>query len=252
MESQDLDKLFRDAFEQAEETPSACVWQGIEQELAQEKKIIPFYSKYRTQLSIAATFLVFFGIGLTFYKNSTPSGKEKIEEVLTSIEQPTESSDKKTENPVFEKELPTIESEKLITNNSEEILVTNSDVQPKSQDNSVSKNQQDDDSFEIEEKQEIIEQDQILTAVDVDIKITQPQYENIRTIEPISNDLQNSFAFTAPKEEVKTSIVTRVLNGITKNILTKGIDIQENKEIEFKNDDEGSITLNIFNSLAKK
>ncbi len=68
MESQDLDKLFRDAMEHAQETPSSRVWEGIEQELKKEKKVIPFHKKYRAQISIAAMFLLFFGIGLSLYK----------------------------------------------------------------------------------------------------------------------------------------------------------------------------------------
>lgn len=251
MESKDLDKLFQDAFEHAEETPSNRVWEGIEQELTKEKRVIPFYIKYRTQISIAATFLLFFGVGLTFYKKPISSTNQQIEEVLNAMEkqtvQPkTNANESKIERSV---ESPTntlstiVETPTLANTSIEQPIMKEISVQV---DNSVNYTQK------IPQKEEIVDIESNLTSVYADVEISQPYFEEVKNLDPITNDTQPTFAYTAPKEEIKSSIVTRVLNGITKNIITKSIDIQENKEIEFRNDDEGSISLNIFNSLARK
>jgi len=248
MESQDLDKLFRDAFEQAEETPNNRVWEGIEQELAKEKKVVPFYIKYRAQLSIAATLLLFFGIGLTFYKKTIPTGKEKIKEVLTAIENNNAPSKSEEINAQDKPEVA-------------ESIQESSNYAPK---RSVAKNMEEKlpvkeelaainhvERYATEEAKANLQTDHLLATVEADI-VVKPNYtEEVKIIEPLI-ETQNSYTFAAAKEETKSSIVTKVLNGITKNILTKSIDIQDNKEIEFRNDEEGSITLNIFNSLAKK
>lgn len=253
MESPDLDKLFRDAFEQAEETPNNRVWEGIEQELAQEKKIIPFYRKYRTALSIAATFILFFGIGLTFYKKPTPSGKEKIEEILASVKKENKPAANTVDNTPIERNRENTEIEKTINSTKEQAFGDNTVAKQQVEVVSATPDRAQDKRDMEEEKLEILATDQLLATVDIDLTITPAYTEEIKAIEPISNDLQHSFAFAAPKEDVvKSSLVTRVLNGITRNILTKSIDLHENKEIEFKNDDEGSITLSIFNSFARK
>jgi hypothetical protein len=248
MESQDLDKLFRDAFEQAEETPNNRVWEGIEQELAKEKKIIPFYIKYRAQLSIAATLLLFFGIGLTFYKKPIPTGKEKIEEVLAAIENNNEPS--KSEEINAQEKPEVVESIQESSNYSpKRSLATNINetLAVKEEPELINHVER----YATDEAKANLQTDHLLTTVEADI-VVKPNYtEEVKIIEPLI-ETQNSYTFASPKEETKSSIVTKVLNGITKNILTKSIDIQDNKEIEFRNDEEGSITLNIFNSLAKK
>jgi hypothetical protein len=251
MESKDLDKLFQDAFQDAQETPNGRVWEGIEQELAKEKKVIPFYIKYRTQLSIAATFLLFFGAGLTFYKKPIPSGNKQIEEVLNAMEKQTVQRNSKTNESEAERSvetptntLPTIVETPTLANSSQEkqikeevfVEVDNSD-----------------DNIEQEiQKEEIVKIENNLSSVEADVEISQPYFEEVKNLDPISNDEQPTFAYTVPQEENKSSLVTRLLNGITKNIISKNIDIREDKEIEFRNDDEGSITLNIINSFARK
>ena len=251
MESKDLDKLFQDAFEHAEEAPSNRVWEGIEQELAKEKKVIPFYIKYKAQLSIAATLLLFFGVGLTFYKKPIPSGNEKIEEVLSAMEkqtvQPNSNTTESEKKSIVETPTnnlgKTVEKQSLASISEEiQIKETSAEVISNSE-NYINVNSQ---------KEEIVHLENIVASVSADIEINQPFIEEVKTLEPINSDVQPSYALTTPQEETKSSIVTRVLNGITKNIITKSIDIQENKEIEFRNDEEGSISLNIFNSLARK
>jgi len=249
MESKDLDKLFQDAFEHAEETPNNRVWEGIEQELTKEKKVVPFYSKYRTQLSIAATFLLFFGVGLTFYKKPIPSGNKQIEEMLNAMEK--QNVQRNTNESEIERNVET-PTNSLSTIVKTPTLANSSEEQPIKKEVSEEENNSVNYVQEILKKEEIVGIESNLASVDADIEISQPYFEEVKNLDPITNDAQPTFAYTAPQEEIKSSIVTRVLNGITKNILTKSIDIQENKEIEFRNDEEGSISLNIFNSLARK
>lgn len=251
MESKDLDKFFQDAFEHAQETPNNRVWEGIEQELAKEKKVIPFYIKYRTQLSIAATFLLFFGVGLTFYKKPMSSSNDKLEEVLSAIEKQTAYPDPSTIESVNESvaKKPAETLSEIVETTTLAKVAKEKRVKEQSSraiDNS-------DDKIEDKiQKEEILQLKNIVASVAADVEITQPFIEEVKTLDPISSDVQTSFAYTEPKEEVKSSLVTRVLNGITKNIISKNIDIREDKEIEFRNDEEGSLTLNIINSFARK
>ena len=58
----ELDKMFKDAFDGFEMEPSADVWNGIEQELDKKKKgvVIQLIRRY----SIAASIILVLGIGL--------------------------------------------------------------------------------------------------------------------------------------------------------------------------------------------
>lgn len=250
MESKDVDKLFRDAFEHAEETPSPSVWSNIEKELAQEKKVIPFHKKYRAQLSIAAMFLLFFGVGLSFYMSPVDIQTEKIDELLSSMEKEnnesrtTSSSSNSVESNIevkIEKQSPKPSNNSMLAykndNEAKEVVVTKQKVLPTDE--------------VAQQRTEHLEKENIIATVDVEIVSPKLDYEELVSLPTIKEDVQNPVAFSTTKEEVKSSIITRVLNGITKNIITKSIDIDEKREIEFKNDEEGSITINILNSLAK-
>src|SRR5690606_2068807 len=192
MESKDLDKLFKDAFEHAEEAPSNRVWEGIEQKLAKEKKVIPFYVKYRAQLSIAATILLFFGVGLTFYKMPNPSGHEKTEEVLSAIEkqsaQPNSNTSKHEMESIVEtprKNLAkTVERQSLASISKEiQIKETSAEVIGNSE-NYINENSQ---------KEEIVHLENIVASVSADIEINQPFIEEVKTLEPINSDVQPSY-----------------------------------------------------------
>ena len=249
MESQDFDKLFREAFEQAEETPSNRVWEGIDQELKKEKKVIPFYIKYRTQLSIAAMFLLFFGVGLTFYKKPVLTGKEKIEDILTSIEAPKTPSKESENNSAFENskksavEVENTMTAQVITNNN--TITEPTKTSTEYQDEKYSHQ-------EIEERVELYAQEIAVASIEADVEIAKAHYEEVGVLSPLKDDREGSYVFTERKEETKSSLVTRVLNGISKNIISKNLDGQDNKEIEFKNDEEGSLSINIINSFARK
>ena len=256
MESQDLDKLFRDAMEHAEETPSSRVWEGIQRELTKEKKVIPFHKKYRAQISIAAIFLLFFGIGLSLYKQPTPSSNEKVDKIIASIQNEKNASDAQTStaNEYLEDKKHSSVSNKA---EGQTLSVTNStltlqdkpnlkeeEVYTKTTVNSVSQTNQ--------EEIELLTPEFELLAAEVELGDVAPSYHAVKSINPIDDDVPPSFAYTAPQEEVKTSLVTRVLNGITRNIISKNLVRDEKREIEFRNDEEGSLSINIINSLARK
>lgn len=247
MESKDLDKLFQDAFEHAEETPSSRVWEGIEQHLAQQKKVIPFYIKYKAELSIAATFLLFFIIGLSLYNKPISSSTDKIEEVLAQGEQHNNSS----QQPLT-----------LDQNNVEiDINSTKEEKIEKHEKNTRPLNKEEKIPFHtgaILNNDEKISAEKVqihsapIASVEIELASQNLDYDNVINPEPIQEDTQPVFVQAVMKEETKPSIATRILNGITKNIFSKSFDAQEKREIEFKNDEEGSITLHIINSFAKK
>ena len=253
MESQDLDKLFRDAFEHAEETPNKRVWNEIEQKLNQEKKIVPFYSKYKTQLSIAASLLLFFGIGLTFYKKPISVHNQSAEKVLMTNKKENEvinntpnydKVENSTENKQGAKVSSQFKNENLANTNISDAVQTykqETNMSSQSQIDQVDSNEH-----------QLIESDVMLTVVHVDINTTPNHTVEVKALETIVDDIQLSQAYNIHKEESKPSLVTRVLNGISKNIISKSFDGKDNKEIEFKNDDEGSITINFANTFIRK
>ena len=257
MESNDLDKLFQNAFEQAEETPSNSVWLGIEQKLAKQEKthVVPFYKKYRTAISIAATFLLFFGLGLTFYKYKSFSTTEKIEDMIADVE--NNSSKSTSKSPISDTKKETdFEIEKQHNTTSKgSMLAAKPNIQKqielKEENNSNSTLETASNGKAIE-KIEIAEPDQMLASVEVEFQNPVNIEESVKYLDPIQDEAQASFAYSAQKQEVKSSLVTRVLNGITKNIITKTVDIEDKREIEFRNDDEGSLSINILNSFARK
>lgn len=247
MESKDLDKLFRDAFEQAEETPSSCVWEGIQQELEKKKKVVPFYVKYRSQLSIAATFLLFFGVGLALYNKPIITPEQKIEEVLAQLEQNKENSStaekiKEIEPPIYATKKEHIASSSI----KDEGNNPNVQVIPSVENNSHEKIRSNETTQQV-----TLDSRESLELVEVELVSADINHQETVNIKPLKENQKPVFAYAVEKQEARPSVVTRVLNGITKNILNKRIDIQENKEIEFSNDEEGSIRLNIINSFAK-
>lgn len=248
MESKDLDKLFQDVFEHAEETPSSRVWEGIEQHLAQQKKVIPFYIKYKAELSIAATFLLFFSIGLTLYNQPISSGREKIEEVLAQVELHNNSSQQPLtlDQSNVEIDINSTKEEKIEKHEKNTPPVNKEEKIP-FQTGAILNN---DEKISVEKVQ--IHTAHPIASVEIELASQNLDYDNVINPEPIQEDIQPVFVQAVMKEETKPSIVTRVLNGITKNIFSKSLEAQDNREIEFKNDEEGNITLHIINSFAKK
>src|SRR5690606_38026397 len=222
MESQDLDKLFRDAMEHAQETPSSRVWEGIQQELKKEKKVIPFHKKYRAQISIAAMFLLFFGIGLSLYKKPIPSRTEKVNKIIASIEQEkSNSDDQSSSNEYIEDKIGSSVSSKaadqtLSVNNITLTLLDKTSV--KEEDAFVQTAQKSISHTEQEEIQ-LLTPDFELAEAKVELGDLVHSLHQVKMKDPTYDGIQPSFAYSVPQEEVKTSLVTRVLNGITKNIM---------------------------------
>jgi len=92
MEDKDLDKLFRDAFIEAEETPRQDLWNSIEAELNDQGKIISIKKKNNWwAYAAAAVLLISFGsyFGTRFY--SSEQDENRLEKQhLASIETPQE------------------------------------------------------------------------------------------------------------------------------------------------------------------
>lgn len=256
MESNDLDKLFRDAFEQSEETPNDSVWSGIEQALEKEKKVIPFYIKHRTSISIAAMFLLFFGLGINYYNQQTFSPTEKIDEIIASVENreivpPTEVESEKDVDIKIEKQHKDSSKESMLAQKQPAQSEVRNEVssqikQPTTRVGNSSREI-------VIEKIEIPDTKNLIAAADVTIQNNTISYdESEEIINPIEEDSRYTTAYSTPRKEVKSSLITKVLNRIAKNIISNNLDVENKREIEFKNDEEGSITINILNSLARK
>lgn len=249
MESNDLDKLFQNAFEHAEQTPSEHVWKGIEEQLAQKKKTVPFYKKHITTVSIAAALLLIMGITLKVYKHK--DNKESIQ--LTSM--PVESSKETTISSNKLKISTKHTSEDLTIENDKQSNHFLNTEQHKQKQQAVyyAKSEKKDieketEKHKIESFKEFQNTTEMMAHVSIENAIEIAPEEDMKTlvsnkINPLPVEFKNKETVKKNKETLFTTIL---------NTISKTINIEESKELEFKSDEEGSISINILETLAKK
>ena len=239
MENNDIDKIFRDAFEKAEETPNSNIWDKIEQELETEQNVIPI-SKRNTwaKYAIAACTLLILGIGYRLSKNN--------EEIVIKDEKIALIEDKKTDI--------NIPKDQRINDVSNDFPLE----KPRTELNEISfakevstaKNQETRHQALVEEVYPSEIEIEELASIDNSHELNVIQ---VTEIEPVKQLIENTeeipetmYASTATESPKHSNVVTNVLNKITENI-----ELSDSKNIRFSADDEGSIRIDIINSLVK-
>lgn len=236
MEDKDIDKVFRDAFIEAEETPSPLLWSKIEEQLASVKPIRTTSKKLNWWAYAAAALLVIgFGIHLSTRKFNA---SHKIK--LTAKTAPTTLQLPPAKNATIEK---TAESATVAYTPQK-----NTQLHAKS---STKEN------HTVDKKQLVV-----LESLTEDLKVahlkldtttpTRPLLRQVTEIDDIKpfiefeEEQETMLAHSKPKGQEKKNIVTSLLNNITDNF-----DSKINKEVRFHADEEGSFSLSILNTIAK-
>lgn len=247
MENKDIDKLFRDSFNNAEATPSPDLWQRIETQLDQEEKIVSLPKRKLAWLpyASAAAILLIIGGTLLFHKKeiATPGTLASQEKNSTTVEDshtPTATEgirEHKQHEPV-----KTVGS----TNNIQ-LAVTK---KPKTtKETTTLKRLESIKNVEIQEEEVSTPQFTELAAVKpvesgtyrvVEIEDLKP------LIEPEEDQSSMLAAVETENSKGNNTIITSLLNAITNNI-----DTEKAREIRFSADEEGSIRINLLNSFTR-
>lgn len=235
MKEQDIDRLFREAFHEAEETPSQNAWLRIEKQLSEEKVIVSLPNR-KYWAFYAAAILLLIGIGLTFMKTYYISQQSQSSQITSNkifIEAETDNSIKKH-----------------IDVKPEIVLAIKT---PQKHRQSIIK-QKGNERTNIEIKINKIEAKMhVLDLIDLSKKITPNnipvhqvnEVEDLKPLIELEEETKSMYANTdAPS--AKRTLITTILNSISEQI-----EISDTKNIRFRADEEGSLSIDILHSLVK-
>lgn len=240
MKNEDIDKLFRDHFDKLDIQPSTEVWKKIEAEL-NEQHIVPIQKKINWLKPLVAIAAIFIGIGafnLVMQEQAIgPSETKKVVEQKNS-DKPIQIQQKEAVDHLIDDKKQSIyfagKAKSKATQYAQNDNLTASS-QPK--------------IAQIEEqialkKLKIAERQALLVVVD-----SQAQIAHAMEYIPIKPFIEN------PEEEesMMASTNTNTQNVVTKmlNILSKTINQGNGPEVQFSKDDEGSLQIDLLNSLVK-
>lgn len=239
MKNEDIDKLFRDHFDKLDIQPSADIWNKIEADL-DEQKIVPIKKKIKwlkPLVSIAATLICIGIFSLLVMEHSSST----VETTNIVIRKKDTAAQKEQKEPV----------EDLIETNDKPIRFAVKAV-PKETQNTRNNHQitsmypevaQIDEQVALK-KLQITEEQPMLVVVDSQAQIAHAM-EYI-PIKPIIENPDEEESMMASTSESKQNVVTKVLN-----ILSKTINQGNGSEVQFSNDDEGTLQIDLLNGLVK-
>ncbi|MBC6109758.1 hypothetical protein ACFOG5_21075 [Pedobacter fastidiosus] len=226
IQDKDFDKLFKDAFADAEVTPSRDLWSSIESEIEPKKKrIVPIY-----WLSAAAVLLIA-TVGVLVYqqqntanpdKNLASNGRESVKPVvktnsvkdsITPASQPIESQVEST-LPIATKPSSSIAKTIEVKPLEKQRIVTAPEMQK--QDTYIA-------TVEVP-RQEIIKKK-------IEEAIQQPKEEVIAMVETPANDVVN-------ENDLSNKGIRNV--GDVVNLIVNKVDKRKDKFIQFRTDDDDS------------
>lgn len=255
MKEKDIDRLFREAFHEAEQKPSQNVWQQIEKQLDEEKKIIHLPSKNRHWIAYVAAALLL-ALSVTFIQiNYNTETRATDNETTIAINQ-------RPANPAhtdFERSQIVVKTEldnKQMDNKKQNkiaLIATAASSQTAHQTKTA---QHTTTRMDVELKINKLEESRPdLTGINELSQITVPnipvyQVTEIEDIKPLiepEEEIESMYAQAAPNNRTDNkNIVTSILNTISENI-----EVSNTKDIRFRADEEGSLRIDILNSLVK-
>jgi hypothetical protein len=255
MENKDLDKLFHDTFNDAEQTPNDQVWQNIEAALDKQKQnIVPLQRKKGfSWWSYAAAASVLVTLGIVFWTVEIAEDSTKQQRQIAMQPSANETTVWQGEQ---HEEVPTAvikgpEQEYSIAEQTQTNIVATT-TQPK---------EMPAPSIHPAEKKTIptLDREGIESTVPntdrplatVHMVSTPPTYKvtEVEDIKPLiepEEEVESMYASTSTKGQGKTTILTSLLNRISENV-----EISDTKEIRFSADEEGSLRVDVLNSLAR-
>ncbi len=241
MEDKDLDKLFQEAFKEAEEIPRPEIWVQIENKLKDDSKVVPI-RKRNNWWSYAAAAAIF--VSISGYLTSKVFEERSTIKLTANVPTPEKATSNYNYNTTKSQSVD--EKLKQDNNTKYEHLVN---YREKNSDNNLEAGTSKVELVYIEE----LTENQLLA----NIKLEEPtshlpivrQVTEIDDIKPIfefEEESESMYAATPNEGKEKKNIITTLLNNITDNI-----DSKVNKEVRFHTDDEGSFSISILNSIAK-
>lgn len=239
MKNEEIDKLFRDHIDKLDIQPSADIWNKIEADL-DEQKIVPIKKKIKwlkPLVSIAAT-LICIGIFSLLVMKQSASTVETTNIVNRKKDTATQKEQKEPVEDLIEtKEEPVRFAVKTVPEKTQD---TQTDYQIKSMPPKIA---QINEAVALK-KLKITAEQPMLVVVDSQAQIAHAM-EYI-PIKPIIENPDEEESMMASISESKQNVVTKVLN-----ILSKTINQGNGSEVQFSNDDEGTLQIDLLNSLVK-
>ena len=245
MKDQEIDKLFSEGLRDQETTPPASIWQGIESKL-DEEKIIPFKRKNKLYVwMIAACLTLALGISLKMFLFQENFAEKKPDHLAQHEKQLIE-----------EKEVTISEDLIPIDKESKEVSVLLASNQP-SKIKEVQKKQTETKPIiqakESEREDMIVPTQELKLVTAVDIDDIQEEPNELATIEvapiqPLVNIIEHEevmYAEVKKEPKKKQTIFTNILNTLSENLNPS------TKAVRFSSDEEGTISVDLFNSIAK-
>ncbi len=253
MKEEDIDKLFHNAFHEAEETPSNNVWKQIEKKLDEHRLPVQITPRRYTWIKYAAAALILMGTTLillrTNYKTELSSSAVEETDIIAeatrnngAITEPIEQTaplasegiDRHYVKPNLSQQITATERIKLISDKLDKTaqsqrknidLVTNC----------------------LEETKPILANIKDIQQINItDIPVRQvTEMEAIKPLIDLDEDTESMYA-QAPHETANKNIVTTILNTISEKI-----EVSPTKDVRFRTDEEGSFRIDIINSLVR-
>ncbi|MDH5828352.1 hypothetical protein [Sphingobacterium faecium] len=239
MKDQDLDKLLRDHFDNLDIQPSTDVWKKIVLEL-DEQKIVPIKKKtsWLKAIVAAAAILICVGIASFLLQHQSGNNAENIRYAERKIDNEIITPQKVTPKvaPVIIEKQVQFSGKSVNNANPHE----NKSVQPIASYTEVipSEKQQAFQRLKVDKEQPIM--------VVVDTQTQAARVVEYIPIKPLVENPEEENSMMASTNANSQTVVTKVLN-----ILSKTINQGNGPEVQFSNDDEGSLQIDLLNSLVK-
>lgn len=248
MNDEQLDKLFQDQFNNMERSPDDDVWKKIALDLdSDEKRIIPIWKK--SWVRYAAAIVLIGGVSIWAVRNIDEQTVEKSAHIARQTQQPEAAEDvtEKVQTNELDNALPTKTAEQK-----EERIAMITPVERKTQkegikDDGIEKRQDHRMRIRVQLPEvKLVAFKSVTTENFNNDKLKTHQVVEIDPIQPLIENPEEEETMLAARPSHGTGLVSGLLNKIS-----DVVNPDDSKTIHFSNDEEGSLRIDIFNSLVK-
>lgn len=238
MKNQDIDKLFRDHFDNLDIQPGTDIWKKIELDLDEEKVIsIKKKTNWLNPLITTAAILICIGIfSLLLLRQSTSTTEKKIT-VALKMDKPAQDQqiDNNNKTEIIDSQIQIVAT--AINKAKRKKSINTPSLQVPAAVSSL-------EMHEAFNKVKMDHEQPIVVVVDAQAQLAHAM--DYIPIKPLIENPDEEDSMMAAANDGSQTIVTKVLN-----ILSKTINQGNIPEVQFSNDDEGSLQIDLFNSMVK-
>jgi len=243
MNDKDLDKLFKEKLENISVSPRQDLWQKIEGQLDEKKTVRLGRFGWMRYAAVAVGSLGLAALLYTFFLNEDPAVEQK--------QLAYQGSTKTAVNPPLPEQPSAIEKSEVNSaaasqKNSTVGLSNHTEVAVQI----VKKHVEPQLNMEMSSNELITLEPAALSVYstpELSVETTTPQYAiEIAPIQPLIDDPEIEETMLASAQSSGEGIVPNILNKIS-----DALNPSDSKSIQFSKDEEGSLRLDIFNSLVK-